>query len=352
VFNVPFVTAPNATLEGLATASASMPVPLSGTATGEPGALLLIEMLPEALPSEVAVKVTVNVADDPAAIEVGCKVVVNPAPVIGAAVMFKATLPLFVKVRFCTPLLPTLTLPNASDDGFMLNCGCAAMPVPASPMSKGEPGAVFATEMPPLAFPAAVGAKVTVTIADAPGVRVCGDSVLMLNPAPLAVPDVIDTFAVPEFVRVTFTDAEAPVRILPKLMLAGLAVNAACVPVPPSVITSGEFVAVEATVIVPDAVPAAVGANFAVHVAVPPAAICCPDVIPLTLNPAPAAPILFTVIAAVPELVNATVCVPLPPTSTFPKLKLPGFALKVLPGGRALPVSERVCGEFGPLSTN
>lgn len=79
----------------------------------------------------------------------------------------------------------------------------------------------------PLAFPAAVGAKVAVNVADAPGESVCGVSVLILKPVPLAVAPLIERFAVPEFVSVTFTVAVAPVRMLPKLMLDGFAVRAA-----------------------------------------------------------------------------------------------------------------------------
>lgn len=125
----------------------------------------------------------------------------------------------------------------------------------------------------PLVLPAAVGPNVTVNAAVPPGESVCGDSVLMLKPEPLALAALMDKFAVPEFVTVTFTDAVLPIDMLPKLTLDGFAVNAACVPVPPRAITRGEFVAFDAIVIVPDAVPATVGANLAVAVAVAPAAM-------------------------------------------------------------------------------
>lgn len=79
----------------------------------------------------------------------------------------------------------------------------------------------------PLALPDAVGANVTLKIAVPPGVKVCGDSVLILKPAPLALAELIDRLAVPEFVTVTLTDAVLPTGVLPKLTLDGLAVKAA-----------------------------------------------------------------------------------------------------------------------------
>jgi hypothetical protein len=51
-------------------------VPLSAIVAGEFGALLVIEMLPEALPAVVGVNVTENVALEPALIDIGCKLIV------------------------------------------------------------------------------------------------------------------------------------------------------------------------------------------------------------------------------------------------------------------------------------
>ena len=58
------------------------------------------------------------------------------------------------------------------------------------------------------------------------------------------------------------------------------------------------------------------------------------------------------VIVAFPELVRVMVCWLELPTTTLLKLKLPGFAPKVLPLATALPVNESVCGESGALSVN
>lgn len=99
--------------------------------------------------------------------------------------------------------------------------------------------------------------------------------------------------------------------------------------------------AVELIVMLPGTVPVPVGANLAVRVAVAPAAIVCPAVIPLSLNPAPPGITLFTVIVELPEFVKVMASVLLLPTRTLLKLKLPGFAPSVLPEATALPVTVK-----------
>ena len=121
----PTVTVPNATLDGVAAICARNPVLLSAIVDGEPGALLVIEILPEALPLAVGANVTVKVVFAPALIEVGCKVVVYPALEIVAAVMFSVALPVLVSVTLLLELLPTFTLPKITEDGVMLSCACA-----------------------------------------------------------------------------------------------------------------------------------------------------------------------------------------------------------------------------------
>lgn len=68
-FVFPIVTVPKATLDGVAEICACNPVPLSTSVAGEPGSLLVIEMVPEALPLAVGVDVTVNVVFAPALID-------------------------------------------------------------------------------------------------------------------------------------------------------------------------------------------------------------------------------------------------------------------------------------------
>ena len=117
------------------------------------------------------------------------------------------------------------TVPLAVAALVMVGALRPVCPVPERPITSGDPGAVLVIETVPLVLPAAVGPNVTVNVAVPPGVSVCGDSVLMLKPVPLALAALIDRFAVPEFVSVTFTDAVLPTRMLPKLMLEGLAVS-------------------------------------------------------------------------------------------------------------------------------
>lgn len=224
------------------------------------------------------------------------------------------------------------------------------MPVPLSAIVSGEPGAVLVTETLPLVPPAEVGANFTVNDAVCPDVKVCGDSPLIVKPVPVMLSAVMDTLAVPEFVSVTATVDVFPTGRFPKLMLAGFGVSVPCVPVPFSGIVSGEFVAVDVIAILPETAPVAVGANAAVKDAFAPAAIVCPTLIPLALNPDPVVVILLIVIVTVPEFVSVMLCVLLRPTTTVLKLKLPGFALSVLPVATALPVIVRVCGEPEALS--
>ena len=116
----------------------------------------------------------------------------------------------------------------------------------------------------PLALPAAVGANFTVNDVLEFALMVCGVlSPLMLNPVPVTLAAEIVTAAVPELVRVTELDALPPVKMLSKLMLAGLAESWACVPVPlKPIVRSGSEASLE-TVILPEAPPATVGLNTA-----------------------------------------------------------------------------------------
>jgi hypothetical protein len=67
----PTATVPKATLVGDAAICGCTPVPVSAMLAGEPGALLVMEMLPGELPAAVGVNVAVNVLPAPALMEVG-----------------------------------------------------------------------------------------------------------------------------------------------------------------------------------------------------------------------------------------------------------------------------------------
>jgi hypothetical protein len=99
----------------------------------------------------------------------------------------------------------------------------------------------------------------------------------------------------------------------------------------------------------PLALPADAGANFAVSVVLEPAPSVCGVVIPLMLNPEPDAVACEMVMLAVPEFVNVIVCEPLLPTPTDPKLTLAGLA----PSCPCVPVPDRAieAGEPAALLT-
>ena len=79
----------------------------------------------------------------------------------------------------------------------------------------------------------------------------------------------------------------------------------------------------------PVALPVAEGANCPLKVVLCPAASVSGTDKPVMLKPVPEVLAAEIVTLAVPELLKVKVCVPLPPTSTLPKLKLEGLAVSV-----------------------
>ena len=71
---LPAATLPKLTLEGLALSVPCVPVPLRAIVAGDPGALLVIEILPEALPADVGANATVNARFAPALMLIGPRV--------------------------------------------------------------------------------------------------------------------------------------------------------------------------------------------------------------------------------------------------------------------------------------
>jgi hypothetical protein len=59
---LPVTTLPKLTLEGVGVSCACVPVPLKGIVSGDPAALLVMEILPLALPADVGVNVALKVA--------------------------------------------------------------------------------------------------------------------------------------------------------------------------------------------------------------------------------------------------------------------------------------------------
>jgi hypothetical protein len=92
--------------------------------------------------------------------------------------------------------------------------------VPDSATEAGEPAALLAIEIDPVALPAAVGVNTALNDALAPAATVIGKLVpLTLNPLPLAVADVTVSVALPEFVNDTICVPVLFTFTLPKLTL-------------------------------------------------------------------------------------------------------------------------------------
>ena len=88
---------------------------------------------------------------------------------------------------------------------------------------------------------------------------------------------------------------------------------------------AGELLTIE---MLPEALPADVGANFAVNAVVCPAPRVVGVARPLMLKPAPETFACETEMLADPELVRVTEEVPFAPTITLLKLTLAGFAAR------------------------
>jgi hypothetical protein len=203
--------------------------------------------------------------------------------------------------------------------------------VPESETVAGDPAALLAIEIDPVALPAAAGVKVVLNDALAPATTDIGNVPCTAKPLPDAVAELIVSVALPEFVNETVCVPVLPTFTLPKLTLGVPSVNCACpaVPVPLSAIVSGEFGRLLAIEIEPVAAPVAVGANFTPNVTLCPAVNVCGGVKPVVLNAAPetVAELMFTL--AVPPFVSVTFTVLLLPVSWLPKLTLPGFAVRL-----------------------
>jgi hypothetical protein len=116
------------------------------------------------------------------------------------------------------------------------------------------------------------------------------------------------------------------VETLPKAALAGVAEICGCVPVPVMEIVVGELGALLTMEIVPVALPPLVGANCAVNEVVWPEVRVFGVASPLMLNPTPLAVAWEIVRVAEPLFVRVTVCEPVLPVVTEPKVRTAGLA--------------------------
>ena len=123
VFVLPSVTLPKLTGVGFAEICGCVPVPLKAIVKGEPGALLVIETLPVALPADVGANCAVKVVFPPALIVTGTvnPVMLKPVPDALAAEIVTLAVPELVSVMTSVALLPTKTLPKLYVDGFAVS---------------------------------------------------------------------------------------------------------------------------------------------------------------------------------------------------------------------------------------
>src|SRR5437899_7518992 len=164
----PTFTLPKLRLVGLAASRnvASTPVPLRARVRGEPGALLVMETLPLALPVAEGANCALNVVFCPAASVSGRDkpLMLKPVPEALAAEIVTLAVPELVNVTVCDALLPTRTFPKLTLAGLDASVPCTA--VPLKPIVAGELVALLATETLPVTLPAAVGAKATFRVTD------------------------------------------------------------------------------------------------------------------------------------------------------------------------------------------
>jgi len=186
------------------------PVPVSGIAVGEFGALLTSVRLLEELVPDVGVKLTVKAVDFPGANVRGIARPVRPNPVPGppTCVTLRLALPGFVSVIVCELVWPTVTVPKLTLPGATEICGWT--PTPLSEIGSGEFAAVLITDALPVAFPATVGVKVTLKLAACPADNVTsGAEPLRVKPLPATLTCEMLTAALPVFVSVTLCVALA-----------------------------------------------------------------------------------------------------------------------------------------------
>ncbi len=169
---------------------------------------------------------------------------------------------MFVSVKVCDFICPSVTLPYAKLVGVRLNAGCALEAV--SEIVNGELVASLVTVTFPVTLPPAVGANTTFRSTVAVAGSVKGVVIpLTLNPAPVAAMLDIWTAAVPVLLKLICFVTLLPAFTLPNANDVGFACscpNVADEPAPPKVTVvvglAGSLLVIVRT---PDAEPAVVG---------------------------------------------------------------------------------------------
>ena len=260
-------------------------MPLREIVAGEFGALLTIDTAPLTVPAEAGAKATLKLVDWPAFRLVGnaSPLVLKPLPVALTCVIDKVPVPLLVSWMVCELGEPMVTFPKLALVGVIVKAGWTALPLTG--ITADEP-LELETVIFPVIFSDAVGLKLTLIAAFWPAFRVSG----------MLIPETLKSFALtvicemvtlllPLFVMVTLLELLLPAVTFVKDTLVGLAESTteAATPVPVRVTTFGEFGALLEMLMLPLKVPAVVGANNTLNVALAPAAIVAGVVRPLTL---------------------------------------------------------------------
>jgi hypothetical protein len=142
----------------------AVPDPDKAIVSGEPGALLTIEMPPVALPAAVGENFVVNDVLCPAFSVNGVArpVMLNPVPDALPDEIATLAVPEFVRVTLTDPLAPTSMLPKLMLPGFAVRFPCT--PVPLSAIDTVGLLAVLVIRMLPAAAPAVLGANCAVKL--------------------------------------------------------------------------------------------------------------------------------------------------------------------------------------------
>jgi hypothetical protein len=323
----------------------TVPVPVSAIVIGEFGALLATEILPVAFPAEVGKNCVVKLKLWPGwtVCPAGDPTMLNPVPVILAWLIVTLAVPGLDKFSDTDPLAPTTTFPKLTDAGVLARAGC--VPAPVKGMVIGELGALLATEIVPVAFPADVGENFVVKLTLCPGWIVCPlGAPTMVKPVPLTLTWPMATLADPLLDKLTDADPLDPTTTFPKPTDEGALARPACVPDPVNAIVMGEFGALLATEMLPVALPTDVGKNCAVKLKLCPGWIVCPFGDPIMVKPVPLTLAWLIVTLADPVLDRFNETDPIAPTTTLPKLTDAGVLAR--PGCVPVPVNATERGEF------
>ena len=289
---------------------AATPIPPNPIVAGEFGALLTIETAPLTVPADAGENTMLKLVDWLAAREMGSDkaLVLKPLPLALTCEIVNGPVPLFVSCTICVLGDPTVTSPKLAVDGVIVNAGCT--PIPFTGITAVAP-LELDTVMLPEMFSEAVGWKLTLMAVLWPACKVTGAE-MPDSEKSLALTETCEivTLALPLLVTVTVLVLLIPAFTLAKLTLAGLAesVTAAATPVPVSPSTFGVLGALLEMLMLPARLPAIVGANRTVKLALPPAAIVAGAFNPLTLYDAPLTESCATVSDAVPVFVTVKLC--------------------------------------------